>query len=40
MTFTDLPIVNASLNGLSVILLTTGYIFIRRGNKIAHRIAW
>lgn len=37
MTFTDLPIVNASLNGLSVILLTAGYIFIRRGNKIAHR---
>jgi len=37
MTFTDLPVVNASLNGLSAILLTTGYIFIRRGNKVAHR---
>ena len=36
MTFTDLPAVNASLNGLSVVLLTAGYIFIRSGNKIAH----
>jgi uncharacterized membrane protein YozB (DUF420 family) len=37
MTFSNLPAVNASLNGLSVVLLTAGYIFIRRGNKIAHR---
>jgi putative membrane protein len=33
----DLPVVNASLNGLSAIFLTAGYIFIRRKNKIAHR---
>jgi putative membrane protein len=33
----DLPIINASLNGLSAIFLTGGYIFIRRKNKIAHR---
>jgi uncharacterized membrane protein YozB (DUF420 family) len=37
MTIHDLPIVNATLNGLSAVFLTLGYIFIKRGNKIAHR---
>ena len=37
MSVADLPIVNACLNALSAILLTTGYVFIRRGNKNAHR---
>jgi len=37
MSVADLPVVNASLNALSAILLTTGYVFIRRGNKNAHR---
>jgi uncharacterized membrane protein YozB (DUF420 family) len=37
MSISDLPAVNATLNGLSAILLTAGYVFIRRGNKIAHR---
>ncbi len=37
MTPLDLPIVNATLNGLSAIFLTLGFIFIKRGNKIAHR---
>ncbi|MGO9587724.1 MAG: DUF420 domain-containing protein [Limisphaerales bacterium] len=37
MTVHDLPAVNASLNGLSAIFLTLGYIFIRQKNKIAHR---
>ncbi len=37
MTIHDLPAVNASLNGLSAIFLTAGFIFIKRGNKIAHR---
>lgn len=37
MSASDLPAVNATLNGLSAVLLTAGYIFIRRGNKIAHR---
>jgi len=37
MSVADLPVVNASLNGLSAIFLTTGYVFIRRGNKNAHR---
>jgi hypothetical protein len=33
----DLPAVNASLNGLSAVFLTAGFVFIRRGNKTAHR---
>ena len=37
MSASDLPAVNATLNGLSAVLLTAGYVFIRRGNKIAHR---
>jgi uncharacterized membrane protein YozB (DUF420 family) len=37
MSFSDLPAVNATLNGLSAVFLTTGYIFIRRKNKTAHR---
>jgi putative membrane protein len=37
MSIHDLPVVNASLNGLSAIFLTLGFVFIRRGNKIAHR---
>jgi uncharacterized membrane protein YozB (DUF420 family) len=37
MSFTDLPLVNACLNSLSVILLTTGFVFIKSGNKLAHR---
>ncbi len=37
MTVHDLPAVNATLNGLSAVLLTLGFVFIKRGNKIAHR---
>jgi len=37
VTLHDLPAVNASLNGISAAFLTAGFIFIRRGNKIAHR---
>jgi uncharacterized membrane protein YozB (DUF420 family) len=37
MSIHDLPAVNAALNGLSAIFLTLGFIFIKRGNKIAHR---
>ena len=37
MSFTDLPAVNACLNGFCTVLLTAGFIFIKRGNKIAHR---
>lgn len=37
MTPLDLPAVNGSLNALSTLFLTAGYIFIRRKNQIAHR---
>jgi uncharacterized membrane protein YozB (DUF420 family) len=37
MTIMDLPAVNGSLNGLSAVLLSFGYYFIRRGNRTAHR---
>jgi uncharacterized membrane protein YozB (DUF420 family) len=37
MSIHDLPAVNASLNALSAVFLTVGFIFIRRGNKTAHR---
>ena len=37
MTISDLPAVNASLNALSFVFLTCGYIFIKREKKIAHR---
>ena len=32
----DLPAVNASLNALAAVLLTAGYLFIRRGHQRAH----
>ena len=37
MSIYDLPAVNGSLNGLSAIFLTAGYVFIRRKNIPAHR---
>jgi uncharacterized membrane protein YozB (DUF420 family) len=37
MTIHDLPAVNASLNGLATVFLTLGYIFIKRGQRNAHR---
>ncbi|HZI31246.1 MAG TPA: DUF420 domain-containing protein, partial [Candidatus Binatia bacterium] len=37
MTLHDLPAVNATLNGVSSVLLVTGFVFIKRGNKTAHR---
>jgi uncharacterized membrane protein YozB (DUF420 family) len=33
----NLPAVNASLNGLSAVFLAAGFVFIKRGNRIAHR---
>jgi uncharacterized membrane protein YozB (DUF420 family) len=32
----DLPAVNATLNGTSAVLLTTGYVLIRNGRREAH----
>lgn len=37
MSVADLPTLNATLNALSAILLTAGFVFIKRGRKIAHR---
>jgi len=37
MSFSDLPAVNACLNGLSTILLVLGFRFIKKGNRMAHR---
>jgi putative membrane protein len=37
MTISDLPALNASLNALSTVFLTLGYIFIKRQKQVAHR---
>ena len=37
MTVQDLPFINACLNGLATVFLTLGFVFIKKGNKIAHR---
>ena len=36
-TLTELPAINATLNGMSAILLLAGFVFIRSGNRDAHR---
>jgi putative membrane protein len=36
MSLYDLPAVNATLNGLTTILLLAGWFFIRRGQRSAH----
>jgi uncharacterized membrane protein YozB (DUF420 family) len=38
MTFSDLPTLNASLNGITTVLLTAGYILVRGRRLVAHRI--
>jgi len=38
VTLSDLPALNACLNGLSTVLLTAGFIFIKRKNERAHRL--
>lgn len=37
MSLSDLPALNACLNAISTVLLTMGFVFIRRGDKTAHR---
>ncbi len=39
ISLTDLPLVNASLNATSAVLLTTGYVLIRRGDVRRHKAA-
>ena len=37
MAISDLPALNATLNATSAVLLTIGYVFIRRGHIRRHR---
>jgi uncharacterized membrane protein YozB (DUF420 family) len=37
MSINDIPAINATLNGLATLLLTFGFIFIKSGNREAHR---
>ena len=37
MSAQDLPAINAALNALSAVLLTAGFIFIKRGQRAAHQ---
>ena len=37
MSVTDLPALNATLNAISTVLLVTGYVFIRRGERQKHK---
>jgi len=37
MSLTDLPAVNATLNAISFVFLVTGYVFIKRRRRDAHR---
>ena len=37
MTFHQIPTFNATMNGISTLLITAGFIFIKRGNIMAHR---
>jgi uncharacterized membrane protein YozB (DUF420 family) len=37
VTVSDLPLVNATLNATCFVLLTTGYVLIRRGRIAQHR---
>jgi putative membrane protein len=37
MSVADLPALNAALNALAAVLLTTGYVLVRRGRFEAHR---
>ena len=37
MTIADLPALNATLNALSAVLIMTGYLLIRRGDRVLHK---
>ncbi len=39
MQITDLPALNATLNAISALFLTTGYVLIRRGDRLNHQRA-
>lgn len=37
MTVHDIPSIEAALNGVATILITAGFVFIRKGDRSAHR---
>ena len=37
MTIQDIPALNAALNGLATLLMTAAFVFIKAGNREAHR---
>lgn len=37
MTVSDIPALNAALNGLATILISIGFILIKQGKQLAHR---
>jgi len=37
VALSDLPALNATLNGLSAVFLVSGYLFIRRGDRLMHK---
>src|SRR5688572_4070925 len=37
MSLSDLPALNATLNGVATVLLVSGYLFIKRGNRQQHQ---
>ncbi len=37
MKISDLPLINACLNGASTVLLSVGYLYIRQQRQVAHR---
>ena len=39
MTVHDLPAIEAALNAAATVLITAGFIFIRRGDRVRHRAA-
>lgn len=39
MTIQDIPTLNAALNATATVLMTVGFIFIKLGNRQAHRAA-
>ena len=38
MSVADLPALNASLNALSTVFLTTGYVMIKTGQRARHKV--
>ncbi len=37
MTIQDIPAINATLNGIATLLITTGFVLVKTGRTQAHR---